>query len=699
MFFNNNKVDEHGDAVRHPFYKNLIYLFFPGFVIGFLLEVLFFRKKRLKPVFLVGIALLNLLLSFIIVIGVRNIEIIDIKYKILSIYLMINILMSTLFFSIIALIDSYKLKRFPVFKKVEGWTKNFKYSRTPMEEKRLDSLIDSCLRGEEYSREGSPLGVCAWPVKIKDKEVEKDHIVRKYYDEAIRHTIITGASGSGKTVTLRNQIYNDIAVGNPVIIVDCKADVENVELVSKWAKLYGREFYHFATGPREHYNNIYNKSGKAGYDALAFGSVSFKRDVLINMMKFTDVSSVYEETAKSVLGTVNYLLNNVEKDEIPKEVIPWGTGGLSEVAAALKQQNLLALIENFKRNNPLNTLALEERYTLQDAENLYNAMNGKRDRSGLKDQAEKYRMILGSLITSAYGEWLVNRPGEKNINLLEITKDKNAPVVLFSLDDLSESKTSKILGDMITANIKTIIDARNDAGVDTITSFYIDECQTLDFKNLLYITAKARSAKIACTFTLQSLNQIEVEGNDSSYVDAMLENCSNFIVHAGSSEKDGGGATLYSDLVGYVQSKTVTQSGMLRTDWFELDWYNATNRDIQTPDATLPIVSPSEFSDLIIPSPSNGWTSTAYYITKDCSEPSFAGKGTIARKFYSLATKEITDGTSQAFLKEYNKYKNVPRRKRTPTDIPNKRNSTQSQGGLDRPLSDYEKKILEQYRR
>lgn len=624
-------------------------IFLPAYIVAVIAEGILFRKLRIKWTILLPIQVIFLVIGFFIV---RAIGLDDGLNSILRLYISALFLTAPLIVSYKVIKDVFYLSSYPEFKSVKGWTKNFEYSTTILEKIRKEKLKKECEKGEAYREDKAPLGVLDKPVILDNGIYRRPEVVYKYNDEAEKHSVITGAPGSGKTVDMLNQIYNDMVNKRPILMIDNKGAIDVVYFLSKWAKEMGREFYHFAPGYSEEYNNPYNKQ-KAKYDPFVTGSTTYVSETMLFLMEYDKSAQIYKQTSRSVLGTVAFLLDSVNQQELPQ--IPWSAGKIAQTLAAFEPSNMYALINNLKNKlHAKGTIGELEKNNLENAEELYNSITKSRE-TDLSKQARTYKLILNSLLTSSYGEWLVNTKDSKIINLEKLLNDENGPVILFSLSQQQDKEFARIIGGMILSNLNQVSSNRGNRHKEGLTPccIYIDEVQTLPITDLSDMLEKARATRMPMMLSLQNLDQIIKAGYDESFVESVISNTSNFIVHQGVSED---AALRYSKIIGQRTINKVSHSAKLRTWLFSPWWYKIGKRDITNAEDKEYIIEPELFQELSAPNRSNGYKSTAYYISKDCSDPLFQKNiRTIARLFRAVVPPEITDGVPVEFQNKYNK--------------------------------------------
>lgn len=681
MFFDRRDDDEfyYGGGRKLISPRGIVeLLFFPATIIGFLFNIYFLRIKRYKFSFnlILGLIMTVLFsfLSFLIPVSETNILL-----NILFIYLKVNLICIGPAFILLVGKDCWQLSRYPGYKRVSGWTENFEFRPTFFEERKRQKLINACVDGEAYSDDGAPLGVIDEVVKVGKKEITKPSIVYKYYDESFVPTLLTGTPGSGKSVSMLNQVTNDVKAGHPVVFIDCKNAIDIVYTLSRLAKENGREFYHFAPGRQEDYNNPLNEF-KCSYDPFATGSSTYKSETLVNLSRYDASADVYKQRTKTVLQSITYLLSIVDHDQVPQ--IQWDRGGIYQVYSALKPENLKALI------NSLQDRALYEneiRENLTRAEELYNALTKAKDDSGLAQQATGARTLLNGLLMSTYGEWLVNKDKKKSIDLFKLTQDEKAPIVLFSLSSLEDVDVARTIGTIILGNIAQVASYRTNQGIDNPVNIYIDEAQNLRIDYITSILSQIRSSNMHILLSMQTLEQVVKEGYPEAEIDALIQNSSNLIVHQGSSTNT---ATRFSEIFGTERGKSYSVTSKITNNIWTLHWEDRIDkRDIKDNDVDVYRYPPSIFQNLEKPIPPE-YRSTAYYITKSCSDPQFYGKG-MARRYLSLAPSEITDGVPEEFQRIYNS------RKTANSDIKRKKKTIISNKVKEKPQTLKEKKEVD----
>lgn len=618
----------------------LYILFSPIVVVGLFLYFIFFRLLKWKPhlsCLLIGL--------FGIIFGLYT------YYSDLTIWTKIlwYVVLLGFVFGIGYIIRTARLiKTQPQMKFLYRWVSKFKYRKTPFEIIKRELMKDACKKGKANSYDLAPMGVLESPVILNDEEVyNKDHIVSRYYSEAYKTTLVSGATGSGKSVTMLNLMRNDILAGYTLCVLDFKKAPDIAYFLSKWAKENNREFYHFVNGEVGNYQNPFCEE-QATYDPLSSGNATSKADMLLNLRKWDTAAEHYKQQTQRILGAVFFLLERVDKSLLPK--IKWDNGGLAQLTSALYIPNLHDMIEVFSKSlrqkgNPSNT----EIQQLEELRQFYQDVTSNRNR-GLKEQIDVIRGTCSILMMSSYSDWLVKGSSNKHIDLFKISTSNEAPIVLFQFSPNEEPEFAKHMGSIIMSDLARVSAYKNAQGNDKPFGLYVDEFQTLNPLMMTGIVEKARSAKFFSTFGSQSLDQIiKEESNGEAILKSLLDTASNFIVHNGSSQDS---AERFSKIVGTTKQLKMNVAYRQNTGLFSFfsNIKNKKRTNNITREEEVYKLPPDELMNLSSPQTSNNFKGTAYYITKECSESGLTGKSqVIARKFHNIVHESLLEPVPEYF--------------------------------------------------
>lgn len=602
---------------------------------------------------------------------------------------------------VIITIESREMKTSAYRTELKGdWMYHFTFRRTPLELLIKKKLVKGLQTGQYVSDERSPLGI---------NEEGKYSVVSRYQNEANKHTLITGNSGSGKTVTLMSLIHRDIECGVPVCAIDMKGSPEFAAKMATWAHENGRTFYHFSNSKNY---DIPNSPGQAYYDALSEGNSSAKADMILGMRQYDAAADVYKTVMNQLLQVVFAMLECADRDhpslrkpgyrtlttvsgqpknepindivtfarrtEVatfiqqwadnhrdwikkraqhiyigrlkeeerkagrilsadeknalvkqcietartdpgpllcaagmceahPVDLINWNAGGIYQLYRSLEPHVMEALAKACE-NTPR---------VAQAARELLDEISKKRN--AIAPQISHLAGQLRTIAASEYGLWMKPSEDGRNISLSEVTLEPGA-VVLFSLNSDAEPQTAKNIGAIIMNDFSRLSAQRREAGLKNDLNIYIDEFQTLPPDTVKGLLEKARESHMAITLALQSLNQIVAAGSDA-YLRSMLDTCSNFIVHAGATEKS---AEIMSDIIGKTKKEIYSSTRKKKSFFLTINFSENRNQFVQTRIEDRYIIEPEKFMKLSSPDANNDYRTTAMYLTKTCSDPHYA---------------------------------------------------------------------------
>lgn len=608
----------------------------PGTALGLFMFFICFKLLKWKPsISVIPYSIIAILATLTFIFSSKSI---------LAIYIFVAIILGLIISYGFILNRAIKLKRYPELKLMNGWAHNFEFSQSPFEKRKRKKLIQQLSNGELYNEQAAPIGVLDEKVLVnKNEYFDKEVVVSRFYQDAFGHTLVTGQTGSGKTRTMLNLVKNDIITGKTVLYIDMKKGPDVIYFLSKWAAEHDRPFYHFISGKKGTYTNVYKPLSHSTYDPLASGTQDSKADAVLNLREWGD-NVFYEMNTKSIITSVFYMLDHVDQSAITK--IDWQRGGLNRFYSALDVEAIYQMIvwlekdlQDRGENDPGYRMGVDR---LGNLYHLYNALQGKGGRdNALKGQFDSLKVMISNLILSGYGEWLEKSENFSNIDLFDLFTSDNAPVILFSLSADQEPETAAMVGNILLSDVNRAASRKNEIHNTNPVGVYVDEFQTLNVDILNRMLQRVRSAKLFVTLASQSLDQIATEssgGQDT--VQSMLDTCTNFIVHSGTTQDS---AIRISKILG--QTKQVQYK---ITSRFSAD--NDTpmiGKDI----ADVWVLEPSNIQSLSKPSPSNGYLVSAYYITKGgTADPLFSSiSRSLARRVRVVIDEEITQDPPKTF--------------------------------------------------
>lgn len=539
-----------------------------------------------------------------------------------------------------------------------NWMYNFEFRRTPKELMKRKEIIQRLKNGSYESEERSPLGL------------DENSIFRpafRYASEARKHMFIIGGSGSGKTITMQSLIKCDIDMGMSIVGVDMKRSPEFAAKLAAWAKENGRNFYHFVNGKPENYD-IPNSPGQSYYDPLAGGSPTTRADMLLGMRAWDDTSAVYKSDMQQLLQTLFGALDAADRGKTTK--IDWNHGGIYMVASAISGNNLTELAmacEGTESQFPIEEIAKE----------YADAKHKGRLNQGIPNAIVQLQGQMRTIVASEYGRWMRTAPEGRAINLFELTKE-SGNVVLFSLNSDSEPEFAKYVGSMIMADLTSVSAKRRQVRAQNQFNIYIDEFQTLNMATVNGLLEKARESFMAITLAQQSFEQVIAASprNGEAQLGSIMDTCSNFIVHAGSTHDS---AERLSKIIGMESYEEYATSGARVSGFFSNNFRNKKKLSVRSETKRRWKFEPERFMSLSMPDPSNGYKTTAVLVNKKTSDPAFSEvKGGLARELWMIPP--------DAVLREY--YNGIEPEETTPVNLINFDKEEEANEHSPKPLSD-----------
>lgn len=524
-----------------------------------------------------------------------------------------------------------------------SWMYQFKYRKTPWQVLRRKKNAKKLKEGALNSKGKAALGI--------DEDSGDDNVVYRYDGEAIKHTLITGLPGSGKSISMMSMMKSDIEEGKSVVAIDFKRDPELASKLATWAKENGRNFYHFVNGEAQLYD-IANSPGQAFYNPLASGTPTSKADMLLSMREYDTASAVYKAAMTQVLQVVfnmeYYVTLYKRRQNIP--TIDWESGGFYTLVSIFTGNNLNELADQCV-GTPIQDEAIA----------LAQAISGRTQES---HAADELRGQLRTITASEYGPWMrLNRSG-RNIDLFELTKEPGN-VVLFSLNSDSEPEFAKYMGAIILSDLTSVSAKRRNEDLHNQVHVYVDEFQIVNPDSIKGLLEKSRASSMGITLAQQSLEQIisSSSTNGEAYLGSVLDTCGNFIIHFGATEPS---AIRMSEILGKDDFETYSASVKNESFFGRLNWANRRNQRVMMGTEERWIYEPLRFMQLDSPSPKNGFKSTAIIINKTSMDKKFKGEpGAKARKVWMIPDNRVlekyyTRDTSKKFV--------APEVKDTPLD-------------------------------
>jgi type IV secretory pathway TraG/TraD family ATPase VirD4 len=283
------------------------------------------------------------------------------------------------------------------------------------------------------------------------------------------HTLLLGATGSGKTVTATWMTLRAIERGMGAVVVDPKGDRAMRDAVACAARDAGRELFEWTP------------SGPCVYNPLARGSDTEVADKLLGGERFTEPH--YLRQSQRFLGHVVRVLRGVGFEV-----------SLRAVVDALDATRL----ELLSRELPAQQAEATQRYIDSLTTRQLADLAGVRDR-------------LAILVESDVGHWL--DPDEARGRVLDLLAAiRRRSVVYFALSSDSRPLLTQMLGAAIVQDLTTAVAALQLRPSPTVV--VIDEFSSLAAEHVVRLFARSRSAGVSLVLGTQELADLRVAGRE-----------------------------------------------------------------------------------------------------------------------------------------------------------------------------------------
>ncbi len=304
-------------------------------------------------------------------------------------------------------------------------------------------------------------------------------------EEGATHTLVVGATGSGKTVTQTSIATRAIEQGMGAIVLDPKGDVGLREHVRQAAILNGRPFLEWTP------------EGDCVYNPFARGGASEIADKALAGERFTEPH--YLRQAQRYLGHAVRALRHAGAEV-----------SLCAIVEQLDPERLEVLARELAESDARNVFAyLDSLSSRQRAE-----LAGVRDR-------------LAILAESDVGRWLDPRtPGAGMFDLLGAVRQRS--IVYFSLESDSRPLLSAMLGAAIVQDLQTTVASLQGGAVPTLV--VIDEFSAIAAEQVVRLFGRARSAGFSLLLGTQELSDLRLAGREL-LLEQVLGNLTALIAH------------------------------------------------------------------------------------------------------------------------------------------------------------------------
>jgi hypothetical protein len=300
-----------------------------------------------------------------------------------------------------------------------------------------------------------------------------------------RHTLVVGATGSGKTTTQTAMVVQAIEQGMGAVIIDPKGDRDLRQQARCTANQAGRPFLEWTP------------SGGCVYNPYARGSETEIADKVLAGERFTEPH--YLRQSQRYLGHVVRALRR---------------SGLQVSLQLIVDHLDPATLEGLVRGLPESEAAPTHAYLDSMTTRQQSDLAGVRDR-------------LAILAESDIGPWLDPcTAGAGRLDLLAAARSH--AVVYFSLESDSRPLLTQMLGAAIVQDLQTVIAALQ--GRPEATLVVIDEFSAIAAEQVVRLFGRARSAGFSLLLGTQELCDLRLPGRER-LLEQVMGNLSALIAH------------------------------------------------------------------------------------------------------------------------------------------------------------------------
>lgn len=299
------------------------------------------------------------------------------------------------------------------------------------------------------------------------------------------HTLVVGATGSGKTVTQTAIAVQAVARGMALVVVDPKGDHAMCERVAEAARDAGREPV------------VWTPRGGCVYNPCARGDASEVADKVLAGERFTEPH--YLRQAQRFVGHVVRALRGAGVEV-----------SLASLAAHLAPERLELLAR-----------ALPE----AAATPVFSYLDLLSPRQGAELAGVRDRLAI--LAESDVGRWLdPGTPAEDRLDLLDAVRRRG--VVYFNLESDRRPLVSQMLAAAIVQDLQTVVASLQGEPVPTLLA--IDEFSAVAVERVVRLFARARSAGFSLLLGTQELADLRPPGSEAM-LEQVLGNLSALVAH------------------------------------------------------------------------------------------------------------------------------------------------------------------------
>ena len=330
-------------------------------------------------------------------------------------------------------------------------------------------------------------------VVLLGRDTDAGDLVGLTAPELVRHTLILGATGSGKTTTLRRMLHDTIAHGMGAVLIDLKGDPELAAELEQLAHHHGRSFASFSATPGER---------RDYWNPLAIGHPQLQRDKLIALSEWSE--PYYRTTCERFAQLAFAVYERAGTSPTIKDLV-----------RLLDSPMQLGQMVHAQANSP--DLEFIHGYVADVA-------SDRQQRNALAGFAAR----IGTLVDPGGA---LNYNGCEPETVVDIgTALDEGGIVVFSLNSSQARATAEQLASLALLDVTNVVGQRTSEGGPPVPAIVaLDEFSALGGDHVLGLLARARSAGIGVILSTQEL--ADLSRVDEGFCQQVLGNTSAKIVH------------------------------------------------------------------------------------------------------------------------------------------------------------------------
>jgi type IV secretory pathway TraG/TraD family ATPase VirD4 len=300
-----------------------------------------------------------------------------------------------------------------------------------------------------------------------------------------RHTLVVGATGSGKTITQTTIAVAAIERGMGAVVLDPKGDSAMRAELEHAARSAGRRFLHWSP------------AGPCVYNPYGHGSETEIADKALAAERFTEPH--YLRQAQRYLGHVVRALRGVGTEVSVRTVVD-----------RLDPDRFELLVRELPESQAAETHAYLDSLSTRQ----------RSDLAGVRDR-------LATLAESDVGPWLdPETPGAERFELLAAVRSR--AIVYFDLESDRRPLLAQMLGAAIVQDLQTTVAALQEQPVATLV--VVDEFSAVAAEQVVGLFGRARSAGLSLLLGTQELSDLRLPGRER-LLEQVMGNLSVIVAH------------------------------------------------------------------------------------------------------------------------------------------------------------------------